>query len=155
VLVEIGVEQHASDDVFEVIEAHRVFTLRHTPSEYVFSLDVDQILESDVTLVVLRVDGVAKSIGALRAVEEDHFEVKSMHTLESARGQGFARRVLAFLLELAKARGASRVSLETGAGPPFEPARLLYESLGFVECGPFGGYPAHELNCFMTLSFDC
>jgi len=143
-----------SDDVVHVVRAHREFTAQHTPAEYVFSLDAEQIVDSDVILVVLRVDGVARSIGALRALGLEHFEVKSMHTLESARGQGYARQVLTFLIELARTKGALRLSLETGTGPAFEPARALYESVGFVECGPFGQYPSHELNCFMTLELE-
>lgn len=126
----------------------------HTPAKYVFSLDVEELIGPETDVVVLRVDGEAKSIGALRLVEADHFEVKSMHTLQSARGQGLARRVLEFLIRLARERGAERISLETGAGPAFEPARSLYESFGFVECGPFGGYPKHDLNCFMTLRLE-
>ena len=36
--------------------------------------------------------------------------------------------------------GVRRVSLETGAGEAFAPARALYAGAGFVPCGPFGDY---------------
>jgi hypothetical protein len=31
---------------------------------------------------------------------------------------------------------------------------MLYQSAGFVPCGPFAGYQPSEDNLFMTLEFD-
>jgi putative acetyltransferase len=48
---------------------------------------------------------------------------------------------------------AERVSLETGTMAEFAPARALYESAGFLPCGP-AGYQASPDNCFFTLTLD-
>ena len=48
-------------------------------------------------------------------------------------------------------RGYTRLSLETGTQPGFVPARRLYESFGFVECGPFADYREDPNSVFMTL----
>ena len=66
-------------------------------------------------------------------------------------GQRIGRAMLDHLLEVARDRGFVRVSLETGTTPAFAPARTLYQSAGFVPCGPFGGDQASADNTFMTL----
>jgi putative acetyltransferase len=42
------------------------------------------------------------------------------------------------------------VSLETGTGESFRPARSLYESFGLRPSGPFGDYANTEHNLCMT-----
>jgi putative acetyltransferase len=59
--------------------------------------------------------------------------------------------MLTHLLEVARAQGFRRVSLETGTTAGFAVARALYQSAGLVSCGPFGGCQPSENNLFMTL----
>ena len=47
--------------------------------------------------------------------------------------------MLDHIVAAAESAGVARLSLETGSWPYFEPARALYASAGFTECGPFGG----------------
>jgi putative acetyltransferase len=77
-----------------------------------------------------------------------------MHTAAEARRRGVGRAIVDHLLAVAAARGVRRVSLETGAGEAFAPARTLYASAGFVPCGAFGDYRATAYNTFMTRSLD-
>jgi putative acetyltransferase len=66
------------------------------------------------------------------------------------RGKGAGMAMLLHLLGEARARGYTRVSLETGRPEPFLPARRLYESHGFTECPPFGDYVADDFSICMT-----
>ncbi|HEX6669886.1 MAG TPA: GNAT family N-acetyltransferase [Gemmatimonadales bacterium] len=90
-------------------------------------------------------------VGALKQLSADHGEVKSMHTAEVARGRGVGSALLRLIMETARERGMTRLSLETGAWPYFLPARALYARHGFVECGPFGDYRPDPNSVFMTL----
>jgi len=45
----------------------------------------------------------------------------------------------------------SRLSLETGSGPDFEPALALYRRRGFVEGAAFGDYVSCPFNQFLHL----
>jgi putative acetyltransferase len=74
-----------------------------------------------------------------------------MHTAESARGRGVGSALLGEIMATARARGMSRLSLETGSWPYFRPARALYARHGFVECPPFGAYREDPNSVFMTL----
>jgi putative acetyltransferase len=93
-------------------------------------------------------------VGALRRLSADHGEIKSMHTAEVARGRGVGSAILREILAVARARGMTRLSLETGAWPYFAPARALYTRHGFVECAPFGDYRDDPNSVFMTLVLD-
>jgi putative acetyltransferase len=75
-----------------------------------------------------------------------------MHTAPPARGRGIGRAMVDHLLGVARDRGLRRVSLETGSMAAFAPARSLYASSGFRECGPFGDYSPSRNSTFMTLS---
>lgn len=65
-------------------------------------------------------------------------EIKRMYVVESARGRGLARQVLAHLEQTAAAAGAEALVLETGIMQP--EAMALYESSGYRPIDGFGHY---------------
>jgi putative acetyltransferase len=77
-------------------------------------------------------------------------EVKSMHVVEAARGRGIGGAIVRHLVDDATAAGITRLNLETGSWPYFEPAVALYRRHGFVECDPFGEYVPDRNSIFMT-----
>jgi putative acetyltransferase len=147
----IEVDDPQRDDVRGLLEQHRMFATGVMPPEGVHALDPDEVLDPTITLFSVRADGELLGIGAIKQLESDHAELKSMHTAVAARRRGVGRALLEHLLAVAAKRGARRVSLETGAGEAFVAARALYETAGFVPCEPFGDYVATENNAFMTL----
>lgn len=90
--------------------------------------------------------------GALKRIEPDHGELKSMRAHPDYRGKGAGKAVLRHMIAEAASRGLRRLSLETGTAEDFAPARALYASHGFTECGPFGGYRLDPLSAYMTKS---
>jgi putative acetyltransferase len=135
------------------VQRHLDFARTHTPAEFVFALEAGALADdSGVTLLCGRRDGELLAIGALRELDPEHGEVKSMHTAAEVRGQGVAMAMLGRLMALARQRGYRRLSLETGCAEAFAPARALYASAGFEQCGPFGDYPGHGQSCFMTMA---
>jgi putative acetyltransferase len=94
---------------------------------------------------------VLLAVGALKRLDPDHAEVKSMHTVAAARGQGIGRRMAEHLIAVAREAGYRRLSLETGSMAEFAPARALYASVGFERCDPFGEYRASPNSTYMTL----
>lgn len=137
-----------------LLERHLTFALSTTPPEHSFALDVDGLLDPAITFCSFRAGGELLGVGAIKELDSEHAEIKSMHTAAAARGRGVGRAILTHLLGLARARGYRRVSLETGTMAEFAPARALYSSAGFSACGPFAGYRPSEDNFFMTLRLD-
>ena len=146
----IAVDDPRADDVRLVLDRHLSFAHEQTPVEYVHALDVESLLDPAITFYSVRRGGRVLGVGAIKQLDPAHAELKSMHTIAEARGQGVARALLDHLLSVVAERGVTRVSLETGTTDVFEPARRLYRSAGFVPCGPFGPYTDSPRNYFMT-----
>ncbi|HWO59834.1 MAG TPA: GNAT family N-acetyltransferase [Umezawaea sp.] len=74
-------------------------------------------------------------------------EIKRMYVVDTARGKGLARQVLAELERSAAAAGRKRLVLETGKIQP--EAIALYQSSGYQRMANFGSYKDHPLSlCF-------
>lgn len=142
----------AAADCLELIQRHRVYSSEHSVNrEDDHVLDVSDLVESGVHFFSLRdAEGLLLAIGALKRLSLVHAELKSMHAISEARGQGIGRALLDGLLDEARQRGFERVSLETGTQDGFAAARRLYVRAGFVECPPFGDYRATPNNVYFT-----
>lgn len=150
----ISIDDPRADDVRELLARHLSFARLHSPPEDAHALDVDGLAGPSVTFFSYRRDGRLLAVGALKRIDDSHAEVKSMHTVEDARGRGIGRAMVDHLVRVARERGFRRVSLETGAMAAFAPARLLYASAGFKPCEPFGDYRPSRNSVFMTLWLD-
>jgi putative acetyltransferase len=152
--ISIQVDDPLNGDVQALINAHLDFARSQTPLCHVFALPAESLAAEEIVFYSCRDDGVLVGIGALREIGDRHFEIKSMHTAQFARGRGVARTMLDHLIDVAHQRGAKRVSLETGTSSGFHPARSLYAATGFEVCEPFGDYAATPDNVCMTLSLS-
>jgi putative acetyltransferase len=148
----IAIDDPGADDVRALLGRHLAFARATTLPEEVYALDVDALLDPAVTFFSYRDDGELLGVAALKRIDAEHAEIKSMHTAEAARGRGIGRALVEHLLGVARESGYRRVSLETGAGPAFEPARRLYASAGFGPSGPFGDYRPSPNSAYMTLA---
>ncbi len=88
---------------------------------------------------------------ALKELDPGHGEIKSMRTAQTHLGKGVGSALVDHIVGVARERGYSTLSLETGSGPAFEPAHALYLKHGFEFCGPFGDYTNDPFSRFMTL----
>jgi putative acetyltransferase len=146
----IDVDDPARDDVRRLFEQHLAFAKSVTPPEDVHALEPDGLVDPGITFFSVRADGELLGIGALKQLDSEHAELKSMHTALAARRRGVGRALVDHLLAVAAARGVRRVSLETGSGEAFAAARSLYAAAGFRPCDPFGDYNASPNSAFMT-----
>ena len=149
----IAVDDPRRADVHDLLERHRAFSVGHSKPEDVHALGPDALIDEAITVYSARDgDGALLGVGALRELDRDHGELKSMHTVEGARRRGVGRAMVAHLLGVARRRGYRRLSLETGAQAAFAPARSLYGTFGFERCATFGDYPESPHSVCMALS---
>lgn len=137
--------------VHALLQEHLDHMHELSPPESVHALDLSRLRSPDITFWTLWQDDELLGCGALKELTPTHGEVKSMRTPATLRRRGAGRALLKHIVETAAGRGYERLSLETGTGPAFEPAHRLYESAGFVPCGPFGSYREDPYSAFMTL----
>ena len=140
--------------VIALIETHLTTARAQTAPGSAHALDLTGLQSDDVTFWTIWEKGNLLGIGALKRLRDGHGEIKSMHTAEFARGRGVGSAMLRHIVATARARGMSRLSLETGSWDYFEPARALYRNHGFKECAPFGDYVPDPNSVFMSLELQ-
>lgn len=141
-MLAIAVETPLQDEIRQLVAELNAYMIPLTPREFQFQLTVEQMAEPTVMLFVARDEtGRAVGMGALKEHGEGLGEVKRMYTLPQVRGQRVGSAILKRIEEEAQARGVSRLVLETGEAPGFEPAWRVYERGGFNTCGAVLDYP--------------
>lgn len=121
-----------------------------SPPESVHAMPIERLRAPDVTFWSAWSGSELVGCGALKQLDVQHGELKSMRAHPNWRGKGVGKAMLHHLLAEARRRGYARVSLETGRPEPFLPARRLYESHGFGECPPFADYVLDDFSICMT-----
>ena len=123
----------------------------NSPPGHVHALDVSGLKAPGVAVWSAWRGGAIAGIGALKLLGDGAGEVKSMRTHPDHLRQGVAAALLEHIIAEACTRGVSRLSLETGSGPAFEPALALYRRRGFRNGAAFGDYRASIFNQFLHL----
>jgi putative acetyltransferase len=150
----IELDDPSRPDVFALLDEHLRNMRELSPPESVHALDVSGLQRADVSFWSVREGDTLLGCGALKQLDPQHGELKSMRTPQALRRRGAGRAMLAHLIEEARSRGYTRLSLETGSMEAFRPAWQLYSSFGFSYCGPFGEYREDPNSVFMTLELS-
>ncbi len=133
-----------------LITRHLAGMHESSPPESVHALDLDALRHPSISLWSAWIDDDLAGVGALKALDAHRGELKSMRVDDRFRGRGAGRALLRHIVADAHRRGMTSLWLETGSTPDFAAAVRLYESEGFVRCGPFEGYADDPFSIFMT-----
>lgn len=139
-------------EVAALLAEHLAGMARHSPADSIHALGLSALREPDITFYTAWDNAELLGCGALKELDASHGEIKSMRTASAHLGQGVAAEILSHLIDESVRRSYSRLSLETGSGPAFDPAHSLFEKFGFEYCGPFGNYLDDPFSRFMTLN---
>ncbi|WP_240415609.1 GNAT family N-acetyltransferase [Paenibacillus periandrae] len=148
--MEFKIDDLTGTEIIALISEHVQSMFEHSPPESVHVLNLDGLKAPEITLWSAWEQGNLLGCGALKELERDHGEIKSMRTSTQHLRKGIASQMLAYIIEEAKQRGYRRLSLETGSMEAFEPARKLYEQFGFEYGSPFADYTEDPNSVFMT-----
>lgn len=122
-----------------------------SPPESVHALALDGLKAASIQFWSAWSGDNLAGMGALRRIDAENGEIKSMRVANAFLGQGVGRAILEHILSEARGLGLAALWLETGTTDGFVPARTLYESVGFMTCGPFDSYAPDPFSAFMTL----
>ena len=89
--------------------------------------------------------------GALKFLDKEHGEFKSIRIHDDFRKQGKGINVINHLINEAKKLKIKRLSIETGASDFFIPARKLFKKTGFTVCEPFAHYKKDINSVYLTM----
>lgn len=152
--MEIKTDDLSGLKIRELLKIHVQSMFLHSPPESVHALDVEQLRQPDVTFWSAWDGDELLGCGALKELDAQHGEVKSMRTAEQHLRKGVANSLLEHIIATAAKRGYKRLSLETGTAAAFAPARRMYERFDFLYCEPFGDYTLDSYSVFMTKEID-
>jgi putative acetyltransferase len=147
----IEVDDLTRPAIHALLEEHLKSMHALSPPESVHALDLSKLKKPDITFWSAWEEQQLLGCGALKELDRTHGEVKSMRTPHTLRRKGAGRAILQHIIEVARTRQYTRLTLETGVAKEFQPAHALYESFGFNYCGPFGDYALDPNSVFMTL----
>ena len=126
-----------------------------TPAESVHAMDLAALqADPNVTFWSLWEQDSLLGCGALKVIDAQGGEIKSMRTAARHRRRGVAARILEHIIGHARHMGLSWLYLETGSMDEFRPARGLYERYGFEYCEPFADYVEDPNSVFMRRSLQ-
>jgi len=145
------VDDLSGDAVRALLAFHLSGMHANSPACHVNALDLTGLLQPNVTVWSAWNGEALAGIGALKLIDADQAEVKSMRTHPDHLRRGVAAVLLEQIIAAARAAGVKRLSLETGRGDAFEPALVLYRRRDFIDGGPFAGYEANEFSQFLHL----
>ncbi|UFT98325.1 GNAT family N-acetyltransferase [Radiobacillus kanasensis] len=148
--MEIVVDDLKGPEVAQLIFDHLQNMTEHSPPESIHALDLGELRKPEITFWSAWDGKDLMGCGAIKELNPQHGEIKSMRTSPSHLRKGVARKLLQHIIDESKKRGYERLSLETGSMKAFQPARKLYESFGFEYCEPFGDYTKDPNSMFMT-----
>jgi putative acetyltransferase len=148
--MEIKIDDLSGSEIAEFLEEHISEMKSVSPPESKHALDLAGLRKPEITFWTVWDNDRLIGCGAIKELDAERAEIKSMRTTASYRGQGIASMLLQHILNEAKLQGYQQISLETGSMPFFEPARNLYEKYGFEYCAPFSTYWEDPNSIFMT-----
>ncbi|WP_078547832.1 GNAT family N-acetyltransferase [Litchfieldia alkalitelluris] len=146
----IKIDDLTGSEIARLINEHLHSMLEHSPPESKHALNLDGLRKADITFWSAWEDNELVGCGALKELDPTHGEIKSMKTSSAHLRKGVARKILQHIIAVAKERGYTRLSLETGSMQAFEPAKKLYASFDFQYCQPFSDYIEDPNSVFMT-----
>ena len=139
-----------SPEIHQLLQQHLQSMALHSPPESIHALDIDALRQPGITFWTAWEGTKLLGCGAMKELDAQHAEIKSMRTASAHLRKGVANALLAHIMGEAKRRGYQRLSLETGSAAAFEPAHCLYAASGFTVCGPFAGYTSDPYSVFMS-----
>lgn len=149
--MDIRVDNLTDPRVIGLVGKHLEGMAQLSPPESIHALGLEALRKPDITFWTVWDGDDLLGCGALKELDGQHGEVKSMRTVAAHRRRGVAQHVLHHMIRVARERGYRHLSLETGSQTAFEPARVLYARFGFRYCAPFGDYVDDPHSVFMTL----
>ena len=139
-------------EVNDLLKIHFIELRSVSPAGSTHVLDIDGLKDPSIKFWSLWENNKLIGCGALKFLGKDHGEFKSIRVADEFRKKGIGERIINHLIEEAKKLEISKLSIETGAGEFFLPARNLFSKFGFKTCPPFAHYKNDPNSCYFTLN---
>ena len=137
-------------EVNKLLTKHFIELKAASPDGSAHVLDISGLKDSSIKFWSLWENDRIFGCGALKLLGKDHGEFKSIRIHDNFKNQGNGIKVIKHLIDEAKKLKIRRISLETGAGKFFDPARKLFKKCDFTPCKPFAHYKEDVNSIYLT-----
>ena len=138
-------------EVHELLIKHFIELRLVSPEGSAHVLDIAGLKDPSIKFWSLWEENDLMGSGALKFLDKEHGEFKSIRVSDNFRGKGNGTKVINHLIIQAKKLNIKRLSLETGAGDFFLTARKLFIKCGFEPSEPFSHYKKDINSIYMTM----
>ena len=137
--------------VNEMLVKHFIELRSVSPEGSAHVLDIEGLKDSSIKFWSLWENDQLMGAGALKFLDAEHGEFKSIRVNNKFRKKNYGTEIINHLIYEAKKLNIKKLSLETGAGSFFSPARSLFIKCGFKPCKPFAHYKEDVNSRYMSL----
>ena len=141
-------------EVNQLLTTHFIELKAASPEGSAHVLDIPGLKIPSIKFWSLWNENKLMGCGALKFLDQNHGEFKSIRIHENFRGKGNGMKIISHLIDEAKSLNISRISIETGSGKFFEQARKLFDKCGFKPCPPFAHYKEDINSLYLTKLLD-
>tara|TARA_B100001093_G_scaffold432118_1_gene428471 strand:+ start:280 stop:741 length:462 start_codon:yes stop_codon:yes gene_type:complete len=136
--------------VHELLIKHFIELRAASPEGSAHVLDIEGLKHSSIKFWSLWKDKMLTGCGALKFLDNNHGEFKSIRVHDNFKKKGYGIEVINHLIAEAIKLNVKQLSIETGAGDFFIPARKLFKNCGFKPCKPFAHYKEDINSIYLT-----
>ena len=140
--------------VNDLLTKHFIELRNASPEGSAHVLDIPGLRVPSIKFWSLWENDKLMGCGALKFLDKTHGEFKSIRVHDNFRKKGNGIKVIKHLIEEAKKLKIKKLSIETGAGNFFTPAKKLFDSCGFKPCPPFAHYKNDINSLYLTKLID-
>ena len=142
------------NEVHKLLTKHFIELRAASPKGSTHVLDIPGLKVDSIKFWSLWENGKLVGCGALKILDIDHGEFKSIRVHDDFRKKGYGTKIIENLIDKARGLNIKRLSIETGAGQFFKPARKLFEKCEFKPCKPFAHYKEDKNSIYLTKLID-
>ena len=141
-------------EVNELLIKHFIELKSNSPEGSAHVLDITGLKDPSIKFWSLWENEKLFGCGALKFLDKEHGEFKSIRIHDNFRKKGNGLNVVNYLISEAKKLNIKKLSIETGAGDFFIPARKLFKQCGFEKCKPFAHYKEDINSVYLTMLIE-
>ena len=138
-------------EVHELLVKHFIELRSVSPEDSCHVLDIAGLREPTIKFWSLWEEDQLMGAGALKFLNKEHGEFKSIRINDKFRNKKNGIKIINHLINEAIKLNIKKLSLETGAGEFFLPARKLFIRCGFKVCEPFSNYKEDINAVYMSM----
>ena len=141
-------------EVHELLINHFIELRAVSPKGSTHVLDIPGLKIPSIKFWSLWENDRLMGCGALKFLDDNHGEFKSIRIHNNFRNKSYGMIVINHLIDEAKKLNIKKLSIETGAGDFFLPARKLFKKCGFAPCEPFDHYKEDVNSVYLSKKTD-